>query len=171
MAMTEWTKQKALKALDGMLEIERNEMLVRGEYISVEIDDELAERGAICGGHRACLVGSLWLGYGVKPEKGTFCWGEEFYKLPGTEDGRAAFLSRRPGLKVAYDALNDAAERCVSRALSNADYEDFHGEARRVYSGSLAETLFESGDTYDLKNDRAAMRRLIKSARRQIEAA
>lgn len=96
---------KAIDSLNGVIQIAKNEMLQQGLYISEVRDEKLAEQGAICGGRNACLVGSLWLGYGIKPVGDAL-----FPELPGTDDDeRRKFIRNRPGLRLALDALNEEA--------------------------------------------------------------
>jgi hypothetical protein len=55
----------AIKILDGIEEIARNQMLVRGLYITDEVvRPDLAEAHSICGGRQACMVGSMWIAAG-----------------------------------------------------------------------------------------------------------
>src|ERR1044072_1662169 len=56
---------RAVWTLNRMREIVLNEMLMHGEYSTAVVDERRAEEGAVCGGRRACAVGSLWIAYGV----------------------------------------------------------------------------------------------------------
>lgn len=95
---------KALDTCDGVIEIAKNEMLIPGEYISTDIvDPGLKAKGAVCGGHHACLVGSEYLAYGVRINAKDFP-GFSWYL-------RKEFMRNRPGLRLAYDAINEAAHR------------------------------------------------------------
>jgi hypothetical protein len=143
-------KAKALSTLDGMREIVRNEMLTRGVYLTDVEEPDLAKSGALCGGRRACLLGSAWIAYGIKPD-------EKWDELPGVDEGeRSGFLRHRPALKAVYDALNLAAERKLARdpGLCRAKFD------------SPAEALFEGN--YRTGLDRGDVLRLIASARREI---
>jgi hypothetical protein len=86
------TQEKALATCDGVIEIAKNEMLVRGNYITGIVDDKLKQQGAICGGRQACLVGSLYLAHGV-PDEG---WGEFFFET---------FLRSRPNAVVLAEVV------------------------------------------------------------------
>lgn len=102
-------KQRALDALDGMGQIVFNEMVVRGEYVSDEIDE--TKVASICGGHKYCAVGALYAGYGIKPQRANHPFdSEDYYLLSGVDEHeRASFMQDKPALKLAYSALNDAA--------------------------------------------------------------
>lgn len=156
MSVAESTREKALKALDGMAEIVRKERLVRGDYVSKDFD--LTMSTAICQGHRYCAIGSLWAGAGVKVKRHT--WHVE---LPGVyEDDRVEFMARRPGLRLAYAELNAAAERYAKRhRISLNDAEDDE------HFAAPAEALFEQRKQVG----RPELLRIIASARRQVKAA
>lgn len=105
---------KAIDTLDGTISIARNEMLAHAGYISPSIvNSELAKQGSVCRGHQACLIGSMWLAGGVRRTGSRF----RGYDLPSVSQGseRDRFLARRPGLLLAYDATNAAAERYMKR--------------------------------------------------------
>lgn len=172
--MNATVKAKALQTLDNLAQIVKNERVIHGLYIDSDIDPEFS--GAVCGGHKACLVGSTWLAYGIKMEDD---------ELPGAfPSERPSFLRNRPALRAVYDALNDAAERKVRKdatlrevfidayqiGLSKHGYrsideviEDEQDEQGR----GLAEALFEGG----LVDSRSDLLRLVRSARKQIETA
>ena len=148
------TKEGALRALDGMREVVRREMLTQGTYVSEEgLNPRLA--GAICGGRRHCAIGSLWVGAGVKHRvvKGAVT-------LPGVgEEDRPRFLRRHPALKLAYDALNRVAQRWTDEHEVDLDGA-FHAPI---------EDLFESQWGYVLtKRD---LLRIISNAKRIVRAA
>ncbi len=131
---------EALWALDGMLEVTRNEMLRRGDYISrFVVSEYLEEHGAVCGGHRACAVGALWLGAGVEIE-----YSMGMATLPGTNDShqREEFLETRPALALAYAAMNQVCDEYI-------DELDLRGRLNADFADSM-EQLFEStSDEYD----------------------
>lgn len=129
------TRDEALAALDGMRDVVKNEMLTHGTYVSSEIENHvLAAAGAVCGGHKACAVGSLWLGGGVRMKS---LFGGAV--LPGVEEEeRRSFLRNRDGLRVAYHALNDAAERFMARHPEVKK----RGTSYRVFEAPV-ESLFE----------------------------
>lgn len=126
----------ALRALEGMAEVVRNEMLAQGRYVRHLTRPDLAASGAICGGHQACAIGALWMGAGIKPRRDV--WGE--WMLEGADDSsnRDVFLEDRPGLRLAYNALNDAADRYV---------HDHDLSPTASFSSSM-ERLFESLDAH-----------------------
>lgn len=102
------TVAKALDTCDGVIEIAKNEMLVQGDYVSSTImNHELKAKGSVCGGRQACLVGSEYLAYGVR------MFAEDF---PGfSYHTREDFMRNRPGLRLAYRAINEAAHRYAIR--------------------------------------------------------
>jgi hypothetical protein len=97
------TQEKALATCDGVIEIAKNEMLVRGNYITGIVDDKLKQQGAICGGRQACLVGSLYLAHGVPEMFGPF--------FSFSASKRENHMRYRPALRLAYYAINEAAHR------------------------------------------------------------
>ncbi len=125
--------------LDRMKQIVENDQVIHMCYLSEEVvRPDLAKAGAVCGGHSACAVGSLWLAGDIKPVND----GTGFYLLPGVLPGeRGDALVDHPALSAAYDALNDAAEQYAA----DNDYELF---TNRCYEGGL-EILFETGKNPD----------------------
>lgn len=104
---------------------------------SIYVDDggDTTRSNALCGGHRACAIGSLWIAAGIKPERD-----DEFtYILPTAHPGnRYAAFAQVPGLEEAYYALNAAAaDYMASEDLDPTD------TACGCYEGEL-EVLFES---------------------------
>lgn len=129
------TVLKALDDLDGLISIAEREQLQQGIYVSHNIDQELKNEGAICGGRQACLVGSLYLAHGVKAEKtgsktswynyykgdwerdeaGDMVYIDE-YELPGVDpDNRDEFMQKRAALRLAYQYLNLAAHNYIKK--------------------------------------------------------
>lgn len=135
------TYEHALRAIDGVVELAELGVLVREDYLTPEpVYRDLAEMGAIGGGHGACLLGSLWLGYGEKPlwvDKRS-CW-----DLPGIGDAgdrggvREEFLRDRPGLRIALQALDGAAGRYLGREFG------INPTSKPTDYCSTAEWLFE----------------------------
>lgn len=169
--MNATVKAKALQTLDNLAQIVKNERVIHGIYIDSSVDPEFS--GAVCGGHKACLIGSTWLAYGIKMEDDD---------LPGAlPSERSFFLRNRPALRAVYDALNDAAERKVRKnATLREAFIDAYliGRAKYGYQSideaiedeqgrGLAEALFEGG----LVDSRSDLLRLVRSARKQIETA
>jgi hypothetical protein len=146
------TVGQALDALDGMATIVKREMTGRVGYVSqYTYDKRLAESGAICGGRKYCAVGSLWVGAGIKPEghDGTV-------NLPGTdEDERDAFLRGRHGLRLAYNALNEAADAYVKRT----------GARKTALFEAPIEALFE-GQANGL--NRTELLKVVNDAKRRV---
>jgi hypothetical protein len=157
---TQATKDKAIQALDGMREIVRHEMLTTGTYIEEEISNpRLAKSGAICGGHKHCAIGSLWVGAGIKPVKQDTC---NF--LPGADEvSRPNFLKHRPGLKLAYNALNEAASDFMeNKEIWPGPARTFDAAIERLFEG-----CWDDGETLtkrDLLGIIAAAKRKVKAA-------
>src|SRR4051812_668533 len=107
----ESTKEKALDALTGMAAIVKNEMLMHNNYVTpTVVNEKLAKAGAICRGHKACAIGSLWLGAHVRMTLDDEYDGIKYYDMPGVApDERDDFVKTRPGLKLAYEKINEAA--------------------------------------------------------------
>lgn len=151
-------QQKALDALSGMRTIVKKEMALAGEYISDEIDEEKKNTGAICGGHKTCAIGSLWIGYGIKPRRRH---GGFLLAYTG-QDQRARAYRKYEGLGLAVGALNDAALAAADRnGYTLADFKD------------PIEALFEGEEygrmrTDGLTLDKAALLRIIDSAKRRV---
>lgn len=133
-------RAEAVKIFEGMEQIIRNEMLARGVYITAYVvNPDLAESGAICGGHQACMVGSMWIAAGVKAEvvDDGDGYGPIFY-LPGTEGRvREEFLAKRPALRLAYDAMNELSRQFV-------DEHDLIGDITYSETWGMMESLYES---------------------------
>lgn len=150
---SEATRAKALKALDGMREIVRAEMLTAGTYVSSYISNP-NRLGSICGGRKHCAIGSLWAGYGVKRGK--------YGDMAGTDqDVRAHFLRPRHGLRLAYDALNQAAQEFVTKHDGISPREDFVAPLEALFEGS-----WDDGDL--TKRDLLG---IIAAAKRKVRAA
>lgn len=178
----------ALRALIGLEEIEANQMMKRGFYLTDQVVNPLlAKAGAVCGGHQACYVGSLWLGAGVQYVKETRCIGyeadengdyivdpatgdwtektENYWTLPdvGERDRYAAFLVH-PGLELAYDASNVAADA----------YFELHPEVMpNLDHGASCEALFESrsfgqGGPFDEQDLYDAVRQVVAEAKASV---
>lgn len=155
-------KERALRTLDNMREIVKNDMLTRGEYISQSIQDrELAEKGAVCGGRRACAIGSMLLAHGDKPFDAG--WGPLI--LEGSEDV-AEYAERRPALKAVLDALNAEAEKFIENnprvqtSIARRHANVFEVPIERLFEGAYGTKLV----------DRDTMLKLITGAKRQVRA-
>lgn len=156
-------REGAIKTLNGMKQIARNEMLKPGHYVSGTVEDpELAKKGAVCGGHSACLIGSLYIAGGVKFREVGRTWDEQrIVDLPGVKSGRQKeYMARRPHLRLAWDALNDAAEVYL-RKLPQERQEDVREGSK--FEGR-AETVFENAKI----EDRAEQIKLIDGALRRV---
>jgi len=136
------TAREVLAGLRGIVE---REQLDHVGYVGQEVDWQLAASGALCRGHRACVVGATWLAGGIDPVRTRVGYYFEHwsYGLPGAcadHGDRLAWLEDRgyDGLRVAYEALNEAAQA----------YMDEHGltvDSTWAHAGPL-EGLFESED-------------------------
>ena len=184
--MTDDIKNQAIAILDNMREIVRNDMLLRGQYLTDHVArPDLKEQGAVCGGHQACAVGSLYLAGGVKPRRYRDHWGEYVYELPGVEAGHARrrYLRRKPALRAAYDALNAAAERyCKRHKIDLREHHNADGQEIDNFDVDLfgaMESLFEASytdwDYVTVENrpvlDLAELPKIITSAKRALRAA
>jgi hypothetical protein len=163
---TEEHIEQALDALNKMSLIVRNDMLMRGEYLTPDIVDyELAKKGAICGGHKACAVGSLYLAAGVRRERRELAW-----SLPGAyPHERPYFMASRPALRVAYEALNAAAERYCGR--HGIDLDNYTRYDAMTNEAGMLERLFEATyvGTDDVVIDAAVeLPKIINSAKRAL---
>jgi hypothetical protein len=119
--------EKALDALEGMRQIVRREKIVFGEYCEPGQENP----NTPCGGHRYCAVGSLWVGYGIKPKvHHDPDLGHEYDHaiLPGSgAHRREEFVKNRPGLRLALEHLNASAERVAPAygvGLEDAEFND-----------------------------------------------
>lgn len=158
--MNQRVKDKALKTLDGMEQIIRNERIVHGEYATEEIDPEFQTQ--VCSGRQYCLLGAAWASHGARiiPGKSELLEGV-------AESERKRYLSHRPALKAVYDALNNAAERRLKRGpITDAYGYTYTLEEMQDSYESVAEGYFEDGDP-----GRSKLIGLVQSARREIEAA
>lgn len=145
----------ALNALDGMAQIVNNDMLVRGAYVSDDFDPKMSD--SICGGHKYCALGALWVGAGISPEKTQ--WGG--FAMPCLDDDYQYledFVRYRHPLRVAYEALNTAA----------SDFADKHGLHFSEYVwDSALEGVFESNSS---QFGRPEILEVIESAREIIKS-
>lgn len=178
MSYTAKQKAKALETLDGLEKIIEFEALQHVGYLG-DCDVKRKKALPICKGHNACMIGSLYLAHGVRRQRDY----NGDWELPGIYD-QAKFVARRPALKLAYDAMNEAAGRLIKR---HPDW-DVEG-ANEGYEGT-AERLFEAiptnegfvvyDENYDIDwsksnpiaaGDKAARKRLVDSARKIVEKA
>lgn len=95
-------QHKALDTCDGVIQIAENEMLTRGTYLTSVVRPKMAREGAVCGGRRACLVGSMYLAHGGF---------KDIEEMGMSMDARGREMRNRPGLRLAYRAINEAALR------------------------------------------------------------
>lgn len=155
--MHEKTKAKALKTLDGMETIARNDRLVYGEYVSDYVDYD--SKNSVCEGRKYCLLGTAWTAHGAPLRRHPLI-GNGWVREGVLEGDREAYLARRPALRAVYAALNTAAERRLARRkLSHYQEEDL-----KQYE-SPAEGYFEV-----IEPGRSEVVRLIDSARKIVEA-
>lgn len=125
---TEAEKSHAIATCDGVITITKREMLQQGVYVSHNIcDPKLADEGAICGGRKACLVGSIFLANGhTYHEFMRAASGGSPYvgHLPSWfQTGRWEFMADKPSLSLAYDAFNEAAWEAIERDHAELDIE------------------------------------------------
>lgn len=163
-APTQEEVDTALEALLAVREVEQNKMLRRRVYFTEGVEEPKLAGRAICGGHQACFIGSLWLGAGVQPtvqqERDYDNYDEEHdeygtksvIRLPHVNgfDRRIAF-EETPGLKLAYDLAN----------LSAREYLAGHPEVEpfdpTYQIGSIAESVFESNTFAASHSDAASV--------------
>lgn len=161
----ESTKRKALETLDNMRLIVKRGRLKHEGYVSEIVDEKLHQSGAICDGRNYCMLGTAWVAYGVKLTADS--WEDD---LPGVSQGfrRDDFLAHRPGLKLVYDALNQAARVRLDR-LGYGRYR----EDERISFKSEAEAYFENvmSDWGNEKRERRATYSLLDAAKKIVEAA
>jgi len=93
----------ATEILERMKDVVRNDMLIRGDYVTEILDEELAAEGSICGGRKACAIGSLWLAADAVRYHG------EAIITSFSPELRWIELRRNEMLREAYDALNRSA--------------------------------------------------------------
>lgn len=147
--------------LKRMATIAANDMMRRGTYLTPKpVDHELVESGAVCRGHQACAIGSLWLAAGVEPVRARYPFSAVTdLALPGVDaNTMPAFLADKPALRAAFDALNAEAEELAAEL----DLELCYGNDG--WSGAL-ESLFE--DHPDAA-DRDTMLGIIRRAARRL---
>lgn len=140
----------AEETIDRMRQIVEAEMIMHMDYISDEIDQRRKEEGAICGGHRACAVGALYLAFGVVPRYDRDNEDGLIFNvtLPGSYAPiRTEFMQRIPELGRAYRALNTAAEQVMEEYAVKHDLnmddvfsEDFKHAVN--FNGAM-EAMFE----------------------------
>ena len=165
--MTKTDIKKARKALKRMTEIVKNDMLIKEEYVTPDVfSEELAKAGAVCQGHKACAIGSLWLGAGVKMQDNGY--GE--FEMPGVMEGyRERFFDYgHEDVRVAYDALNEAAARFIEsnpRVAVSVDY-NYEAEIEALFEGCYDETNHLAED-WQIGRDE--MLEIIKDARSALK--
>ena len=164
------TKQQALDILDGVVEIAEHGQLIHSEYLSYE-SARPALAGAICGGHQACLIGSLAIAarpinkHGTRPALELIAILRESAYAPDSEQA----LQRRPGLKLALEALNATAEARLlqqagrSRLARAALHQAADGE-------NVCESYFETYLSGRTKvQTRVEIKSLVAVAKRHVE--
>lgn len=136
--------------LNRMREIVANEKLVHMQYVSDKRDQAAWEAGAVCGGLKACAVGSLFLAHGVQATHYPgFPGGTGYWNLPeAMTSSRETFMAARPELRRAYDALEVAAREKI-KSLKPHHNEDqlqdwIENEEETLCVGGDLEVLFES---------------------------
>lgn len=124
------TRDSAYDVLAGFSNIVSFHRLVHGHYVAAGVDDESFVHN-VCQGHRACSVGACAISYEGDPDRAR--------KISYPESRRRTFRER-PGLLLAYYALNAAANEQLldEREKTYGPFE----HAERAYMGAL-EYLFE----------------------------
>lgn len=151
--------ERAIETLEGMRQIVKNDMLTRNEYVSQTIvNRKLAEQGAVCGGRKACAIGSMLLGYGVEPKRDG--WGS--VSLPGAHSPKS-YSATRPALRAVLNALNAEATAFIE---NNPKVKQSFNR-RRVEFDQPIEQLFEGAYGTRLV-DRDTMLKLITRAKQRI---
>jgi hypothetical protein len=159
------TYDKAISTLDGLIGITHRETLARAGYVE--------PAGPVCDGFRACLLGSTWIAHGEVPydDYGSLAL------LGVSESERHDFLLTRPGLRMAYDALNEVAREILLSEFSDRykldqDVLVYAGRGRReLYWESEAEELFEEAtEEWDIADVRKRVVELAQEARRRVMA-
>lgn len=131
-------KKAALQALDGIIEIAKNDMLRQGVYLTDEVkNQELKKAGAVCGGKQACLYGSLWVSAGYRRV------GSDRLLYGVASKKRERYMKDKPALKIASDALEQAAKRRIVQ-LDRESRDDIEYMAEMHFNNSFAEAYFES---------------------------
>src|SRR5436853_7423576 len=157
-------KERAMRTLDNMRQIVKNDMLVRGENISQTIESrELKEAGAVCGGRKACAIGSMLLAYGDKPRFSE--WGSNYVQLEGTEEP-SEYAANKPALKAVLDALNAEAENFIKNnprvvsTITRRQANTMEEPIERLFEGAYGTKLV----------DRDTRLMLMPGAKRRVRA-
>lgn len=131
------TRERVETVFDGMEEIVRAEMLTRHEYVTEVVKPSRA--GAVCGGRRACLVGTLWLAHAPLDPGG---YRVHAGRLVGAGEGptRDRYLRDRPVLWHCYDALNGVAAEWLERLRGGQrSYTSFEAPMEELFERHYAE--------------------------------
>ena len=142
-------KAAARQIIRRVQEIAHNDMLMRLTYITIDVErPDLLEAGAVCGGRRACMVGSFMLAAGEEPDNVRDWLGQ-----------RDKFAASIPGAAEARAALNEAALKIRFKGMG---FYGLTGESardeRKIYARDPAghdpmETLFESSSGIVYRSD------------------
>lgn len=182
---------KAENTLWNMSIIAGNEMLQRAVYVT-ERASAPERKDSICHGHRACAVGSLFLGARVPMVARGFGGApltEDEIKAMEAEEERDGNLrirwampgvgtlereeafKQRPYLGLAYQALNDAALRWMAsnREQDLCDYIRDSVKATEGPDAGWMEWLFESDDIIEYKDLAGVVASIVEDARRYVE--
>lgn len=168
----------AYEAIDGIIQIAKREQLKQGFYISQDIDQELKNEGAICGGRQACLIGSLYISYGIKGRWQSDSWGGKDWGLPGVNPRqRERYLKNKPDLKLAYETLNETALRYIKKNYPyNIDDQDetepIEGWAEHLFESILprSDEAWDDEQAVELYNaTRDAVIQVCRNAKRKLK--
>lgn len=156
------TIRKALSVCDGVIEVAENDMLAKGQYVFEEVSNpRLRARGSICGGHQACIVGSMFLAHGDLPEYDEvdhtpIMWGGIFSKR------RDEWLSERPGLALAYRAINRAAKTTIDEYYSEWSDRDPNVGPYKGWGEYFFERVLEGEDRENVASEVIGVANLAK---------
>jgi hypothetical protein len=140
------TYTKAIKTLEGLIDITQRERLNHVGYLDMESLAGNGTRPAVCEGTTACLLGSTWMAHGAKlvQDQG----GDDWYFDGVYQKLREDYLRHRPALRLVYDTLNAEARKVL---VDECGYTDEDGVLRdsggcfKATFESEAEELFERG--------------------------
>lgn len=146
------TVAEAKDIVSGVRTIAKNEQLLRGSYVTDKVKTPaLAAEGAICGGHKACLLGSIALAdptANFQPYLATI-YADRLSFTPDPSYITSYHPEVRPGpaARLVHSVFSDIAKARIERAAKTGPYP---GTARRILKDpeersfeSWAETYFE----------------------------
>lgn len=134
--MDQFTIDQALTSLLSIEGFTLNHTLKRRVYVTERVTKRKSrEQGAVCMGHQACFIGSMFIGGGVPISYSEGTDGKQTADLPEASQGmRYGILANEPGIALAYDVTNNQAR----------DYMHKHGIVGNGNFSHGGESLFES---------------------------